>query len=49
MKNLKNITIALLVAFSTVSVSAQTKTINVEKTKITWLGKILPMGSFYLR
>ncbi len=39
MTNLKNITIALLVAFSTVAVSAQTKTINVEKTKITWIGK----------
>lgn len=39
MKNLKTIAIALLVAFSTVAVSAQTKKVDVAKSKITWVGK----------
>ncbi len=38
MKNLKSIAIALLVTVSTI-VSAQTKKVNVEKSKITWIGK----------
>jgi len=39
MKNLKTIAIALLVAFSTATVSAQTKKVDVSKSKITWVGK----------
>ena len=39
MKNFKTIAIALLVAFGTVSVSAQTKKIDVAKSKLTWVGK----------
>lgn len=39
MKNFKNIAIALLVTFSTAAVSAQTKKVDVAKSKITWLAK----------
>lgn len=39
MKNLKTIAIALLVAFSTAAVSAQTKKVDVSKSKIEWVGK----------
>ncbi len=39
MKNLKTIAIALLVAFSTATVSAQTKKVDVAKSKVTWVGK----------
>jgi polyisoprenoid-binding protein YceI len=39
MKNLKTIAIALLVAFSTVTVSAQGKKIDVSKSSINWLAK----------
>lgn len=38
MKNLKTIAIAFLVVFST-AVSAQTKKVDVAKSKITWVGK----------
>jgi len=38
MRNLKTIAIALFVAFSTV-VSAQTKKVDIAKSKITWVGK----------
>ena len=39
MKNLKTIAIALLVAFGTTAVSAQNKKINLEKSKINWVGE----------
>ena len=39
MRNLKTIAITLLVAFSTATITAQTKKINVEKSKISWVGK----------
>lgn len=39
MKNLKTIAIALVAVFSTVTVAAQNKKINVEKSKIEWVGK----------
>lgn len=39
MKNLKTIALALFVAVSTLTVSAQNKKINLEKSKITWVGK----------
>jgi polyisoprenoid-binding protein YceI len=39
MKNLKSIALALVVAFATVSVSAQTKKIDAAKSSINWLGK----------
>jgi polyisoprenoid-binding protein YceI len=39
MKNLKTVAIALLVAFSTAAVSAQTKKVDVAKSKISWVGK----------
>ena len=39
MKNLKSIALALVVAFATVSVSAQTKKIDAAKSNINWLGK----------
>jgi hypothetical protein len=39
MKNLKTIAIALLVAFSTAAVSAQTKKVDVAKSKVEWVGK----------
>ncbi len=39
MKNLKTIALALLVAAGTVTATAQNKKINVEKSKITWVGK----------
>lgn len=39
MKNFKTIAIALLVAFSTVAVSAQTKKVDGSKSKISWVGK----------
>ncbi len=41
MKNLKTIAIALLVAFGTVTATAQTKKVDVSKSKITWVGKKL--------
>jgi len=39
MKNFKTIAIALLVAVSTTAVSAQTKKVDVSKSKISWVGK----------
>jgi len=39
MKHFKTIAIALLVAFSTAAVSAQTKKIDASKSKIEWVGK----------
>lgn len=39
MRNLKTIAIALLVAFGTVTASAQQKKIDVQKSNISWLGK----------
>ena len=39
MKNFKTIAIALLVAFGTANVSAQTKKIDTSKSKLTWVGK----------
>lgn len=39
MKNLKTIAIALLVAVSTAAVSAQSKKVDVSKSKIEWTGK----------
>ena len=39
MKQIKTIAIALLVVFSTATVSAQTKQIDVAKSKINWVGK----------
>lgn len=39
MKNLKTIAIALLVAFGTATVTAQTKKIDVSKSQINWVGK----------
>ena len=38
-QNLKSIALALVVAFATVSVSAQTKKIDAAKSSINWLGK----------
>jgi polyisoprenoid-binding protein YceI len=39
MKNIKSITLALVVVLSTLSVSAQTKKIDVSKSSINWLAK----------
>ncbi len=39
MKNLKSIALALVLAFATVSVSAQVKKIDAAKSSINWLGK----------
>ncbi|MGO4821232.1 MULTISPECIES: YceI family protein [unclassified Flavobacterium] len=39
MKNLKSIALALVVVLSTVSVSAQTKKVNVAASTINWVGK----------
>ena len=39
MTNFKTITIALLVAFGTVTVTAQTKKVDAAKSTITWLAK----------
>ena len=39
MRNLKTITIALLVALGTTVATAQTKKIDVKKSTITWVGK----------
>ncbi len=39
MKNLKSIALALVVAFATVSVTAQTKKVDAAKSSINWLGK----------
>lgn len=39
MKNLKTIALALFVAATTLTATAQNKKINVEKSKITWVGK----------
>lgn len=39
MKNLKTIAMALLVAFGTNAVYAQNKKINLEKSKINWVGE----------
>jgi polyisoprenoid-binding protein YceI len=39
MKNLKTIALALFVAATTLTATAQNKKINVEKSKITWIGK----------
>ena len=39
MKQIKTIAIALLVVFSTATVAAQTKQIDVAKSKINWVGK----------
>jgi len=39
MKNLKTIAIALLVTFGTAVATAQGKKVNVEKSKINWVGK----------
>lgn len=39
MKNFKTIAIALLVAFSTAAISAQTKKVDVSKSKVEWVGK----------
>ncbi|MDR6967801.1 polyisoprenoid-binding protein YceI [Flavobacterium arsenatis] len=39
MRNFKTIAIALLVAFGTTVATAQTKKVDVAKTKISWVGK----------
>ena len=39
MKNLKSIALALVVVLSTLSVTAQTKKIDVSKSSINWVGK----------
>jgi len=39
MKNLKTIALALLVAFGTATVTAQTKKVDVSKSQINWVGK----------
>ena len=39
MKNFKSIAIALLVAVTTLSATAQDKKINASKSTITWVGK----------
>lgn len=39
MKNLKTIALALIVVAGTFTATAQNKKINVEKSKITWVGK----------
>src|SRR5688572_18213334 len=39
MKNLKLVAIALLATMSITTMVAQTKKVNVEKSKVTWLGK----------
>ena len=39
MKNLKTIALALVVAFSSVAVTAQSKKIDVAKSNINWVGK----------
>ena len=39
MKNLKAIALALTVVFSTLSVAAQTKTVDTSKSTINWVGK----------
>lgn len=39
MKNLKTIALALVVAFGTVTVTAQTKKVDASKSQINWVGK----------
>ena len=39
MKNLKTIALALVVAFGTITVTAQTKKVDVSKSEINWVGK----------
>lgn len=39
MKNLKSVALALVIALGTTVASAQTKKLNVEKSKINWVGK----------
>nr|WP_315149955.1 YceI family protein [uncultured Flavobacterium sp.] len=39
MRNLKSITVALVVALSTLTVSAQTKKVDVSKSSVNWLAK----------
>ncbi len=39
MKNLKTLALALLVAFSAATVTAQTKKVDAAKSKINWVGK----------
>ncbi len=39
MKNFKTIAVALLIAFGTMNVSAQTEKIDASKSKLTWVGK----------
>ncbi len=39
MKNFKTIAVALLVAFGTVTASAQTKKVDVNKSTISWIGE----------
>lgn len=39
MKNLKSITLAFVVALSTLAVTAQTKKVDVSKSSINWVGK----------
>ena len=39
MKNFKTIVVALVVALGTVTATAQDKTINTAKSKISWVGK----------
>lgn len=39
MKNLKTILLAVLVTVSTATISAQTKKVDVAKSKINWVGK----------
>jgi polyisoprenoid-binding protein YceI len=39
MKNLKTLVLAVVVSVSTLSISAQTKKVDVAKSKISWVGK----------
>lgn len=39
MKNVKTIALALVIALGTTVASAQNKKINIEKSKINWVGK----------
>ena len=39
MKNLKSITIALLLAFTATNINAQTKKVDAAASKLTWVGK----------
>lgn len=41
MKNLKSIALALVVALSTLTITAQTKKVDVSKSTINWIGKKL--------